>query len=81
MRLRVDDLERDSTIQANISALLNQVNNDNLHDLVDVDSLKQQFLQQFGFAYDFIDYGQKPDPLTPPAIHDFSQLVGMKKAG
>ncbi|WP_283785832.1 enoyl-[acyl-carrier-protein] reductase FabV [Bermanella sp. WJH001] len=81
LRLRVDDLERDSTIQANISALLNQVNNDNLHDLVDVDSLKQQFLQQFGFAYDFIDYGQKPDPLTPPAIHDFSQLVGMKKAG
>ena len=81
LRLRVDDLERDTNIQASINAILNQVDNINLRDLVDVDDLKQAFLQQFGFAYDFIDYGHKPDPLTPPAIHDFSQLVGMKKAG
>ena len=81
LRLRVDDLERDTNIQASINKILNQVDSKNLRDLVDVDDLKQAFLQQFGFAYDFIDYGQKPDPLTPPAIHDFSQLVGMKKAG
>ncbi|MGR6874399.1 hypothetical protein ACU6U9_19325 [Pseudomonas sp. HK3] len=81
VRLRADNLERDAVIQANVNAILNQVDADNLNDLVDVDSLRQQFLHQFGFAYDFIDYGQKPDPLTPPAIHDFSQLMGMKKAG
>lgn len=80
-RLRVDDLERDANIQARVNDILNQVSQDNLRELVDVDALKQDFLQQFGFAYDFIDYGQKPDPLTPPAIHDFSQLLGMKKAG
>lgn len=80
-RLRVDNLERDANIQARVNDILNQVSQDNLRELVDVDALKQDFLQQFGFAYDFIDYGQKPDPLTPPAIHDFSQLLGMKKAG
>ena len=81
MRLRVDDLERNPSIQAHVNTILNQVNDNNLHDLVDVDAFKHTFLQQFGFAYDFIDYGQKPDPLTPPAIHDFSQLLGLKKAG
>ena len=81
LRLRVDDLERDVEIQKKVTAILNQVNANNLHDLIDVSALKQDFLQQFGFAYDFIDYGLKPDPLTPPAIQDFSQLLGMKKAG
>jgi enoyl-[acyl-carrier protein] reductase/trans-2-enoyl-CoA reductase (NAD+) len=81
MRLRVDDLERNADIQASVNTILSQVSKENLRELVDIDALKEEFLQQFGFAYDFIDYGQKPDPLTPPAIHDFSQLLGMKKAG
>lgn len=81
LRLRVDNLERDANIQASVDAILNKVDKTNLRELIDIDSLKYDFLQQFGFAYDFIDYGQKPDPLTPPAIHDFSQFMGMKKAG
>ncbi|NVK38771.1 MAG: enoyl-[acyl-carrier-protein] reductase FabV [Gammaproteobacteria bacterium] len=81
LRLRVDDLERNADIQAHVNEILDQVNQTNLADLINVDEFKKEFLQQFGFAYDFIDYEQKPDPLTPVAIQDFSQLAGMKQAG
>ncbi|GAA6133642.1 trans-2-enoyl-CoA reductase family protein [Oceaniserpentilla sp. 4NH20-0058] len=81
LQLRVDDIERNEEIQKQVSSIINQINGDNLKDLINLGDFKQYLLQQFGFSYDFIDYNQRPDPLTPPAIHDFSQMLGMKKAG
>lgn len=78
--VRVDDLECDSAVQRSVKAVLDGLNQENLPELLDIESVKQNFLQQFGFAYDFINYKQKPDPLTPPAIHDFSEL-SYRKAG
>jgi len=63
-----------------VKAVFDELNQENLSELVDIKNFKQKFLQQFGFAYDFINYEQKPDPLTPPAIHDFSEL-SYQKAG
>lgn len=81
LELRVDEIERNEEIQQKVSSIINQVNGDNIKDLINLADFKQYLLQQFGFSYDFIDYEQRPDPLTPPAIHDFSQMLGMKKAG
>ena len=78
--LRVDDLERDSEIQLAVGKVLSQLDDQNLADLLDTEKFKTEFLQQFGFAHDFINYEQKPDPLTPPAIHDFSHM-SMQQAG
>jgi len=80
VKLRVDNNERDETLQKELDAILTQVNQDNLTELVDLDGFKKAFLQQFGFDYGFISYENKPDPLTPPSIHDFSDL-SLKKAG
>lgn len=80
-RLRVDDLERDSDVQLLVNKILETVAQENLTDLINVEGFKQEFLQQFGFSYDFVDYETKPDPLTPPAIHDFSNLELLSKAG
>jgi len=81
LELRVDEIERNEEIQQKVSSIINQVNGENLKDLINLADFKQYLLQQFGFSYDFINYEQRPDPLTPPAIHDFSQMLGMKKAG
>jgi len=78
--LRVDDLECNASMQQAVKAVFDELNQENLSELVDIKNFKQKFLQQFGFAYDFINYEQKPDPLTPPAIHDFSEL-SYQKAG
>ena len=78
--LRVDNLERDSEIQLAVSDVLSRLDDSNLNELLDTDKFKTEFLQQFGFAHDFINYEQKPDPLTPPAIHDFSHM-SMQQAG
>lgn len=80
IKLRVDNFERDEALQKELSHILSQVNQDTLQELVDLGGFKTSFMQQFGFDYDFINYEEKPDPLTPPSIHDFSELA-LKKAG
>ncbi len=72
--LRVDDLERSDTIQESVAKIFAQLKQDNLTELVNIDQFKIEFLQQFGFSYDFINYEKKPDPLTPPALHDFDSI-------
>lgn len=79
--LRVNEFEQNENIQHKVSSVISQINDDNINDLINLADFKQHLLQQFGFSYDFIDYEHRPDPLTPPAIHDFSQMLGMKKAG
>lgn len=72
VKLRVDNFERDVDLQKELHKILADVNQENLDELVDLDGFKTAFLQQFGFNYDFINYDEKPDPLTPPSVHDFS---------
>lgn len=79
VKLRVDNFEREPELQKELNKIITQVNQENLVDLVDLDGFKTAFLQQFGFNYDFISYEEKPDPLTPPSVHDFSSLE-LKKA-
>jgi trans-2-enoyl-CoA reductase len=57
-----------------LSQILATINQQNLTKLVDLKSFKTEFLQQFGFDYDFINYQEKPDPLTPPSIYNFSEM-------
>ncbi len=82
-KYRVDDLERHPDIQQKVDAIFRDINQDNLTQLADVDGFKQAFLQQFGFDFDFINYEVRPDPLTPPALHDFSiqSMQGEKAYG
>jgi enoyl-[acyl-carrier protein] reductase/trans-2-enoyl-CoA reductase (NAD+) len=80
VKLRVDNFERDVALQIELDSIITKVNQENLTELVDLDGFRKAFLQQFGFDYDFISYDEKPDPLTPPSIHDFSDL-DLKKAG
>ena len=44
-------------------------------------AFRQRFLNQFGFGYEHVQYDEKPDPLTPPALFDFDQPVAISKAG
>jgi len=74
VRLRVDGFERDTSLQKELSAIISQVTQENIEKLVDLEGFKTAFLQQFGFDYDFINYEVKPDPLTPPSVHDFSNI-------
>jgi enoyl-[acyl-carrier protein] reductase/trans-2-enoyl-CoA reductase (NAD+) len=74
IKLRIDGLETDQRLQAELSQILATVNQQNLTKLVDIKSFKTEFLQQFGFDYGFINYQEKPDPLTPPSIYNFSEM-------
>ncbi|MFT6153750.1 MAG: enoyl-[acyl-carrier protein] reductase/trans-2-enoyl-CoA reductase (NAD+) [Crocinitomicaceae bacterium] len=74
IKLRVDNFEREPELQKELSKILASVNQGNLNEVVDLESFKTDFLHQFGFNYDFIDYEEKPDPLTPPSIYNFSDI-------
>jgi enoyl-[acyl-carrier protein] reductase/trans-2-enoyl-CoA reductase (NAD+) len=74
IKLRVDNFERDADLQKDLNKILAHVNQENLEELVDLGGFKTTFLQQYGFNYNFISYEDKPDPLTPPSIHDFSNV-------
>lgn len=81
VKLRADQFERDENLQHKLNGILSRLNKENVDELVDLNGYTQAFLRQFGFGYDFIDYDHKPDPLIPPAMHDFNQNVSLKKAG
>jgi enoyl-[acyl-carrier protein] reductase/trans-2-enoyl-CoA reductase (NAD+) len=74
IKLRVDNFERDVDLQKDLNKILADVNQENLEELVDLGGFTTTFLQQYGFNYNFISYEDKPDPLTPPSIHDFSNV-------
>jgi enoyl-[acyl-carrier protein] reductase/trans-2-enoyl-CoA reductase (NAD+) len=74
IKLRVDNFEKDPNLQKEIGRILASLSQQNLTEIVDLDGFKTDFLQQFGFNYDFISYDEKPDPLTPPSIYDFSDI-------
>ncbi len=61
-RLRADRKELDPAVQAEVAALWDQINTDNLHTLSDFAGYKREFLQLFGFEVDGVDYEAEVDP-------------------
>ncbi|MEP1593892.1 MAG: enoyl-ACP reductase FabV, partial [Halieaceae bacterium] len=55
-RLRADGKELDPAIQAEVAAIWDKINTDNLKQLSDFAGYKREFLQLFGFEIDGVDY-------------------------
>ena len=64
-RLRADRKELEPAIQAEVGALWQEINTDNLHTLSDFAGYKREFLQLFGFEVDGVDYEAEVDPNVP----------------
>mgnify|MGYP003319156446 CR=1 FL=1 len=61
-RLRVDQLELDPEVQAEVAGIWEQINTDNLKTLADFEGYRQEFLQLFGFGVEGVDYDADVDP-------------------
>ena len=61
-RLRVDQLELDPEVQAEVAGIWEQIDTDNLKTLADFDGYRQEFLQLFGFGVEGVDYDADVDP-------------------
>ena len=70
--LRVDQIERDASVQAAVNQAYDQLATAGLEQVADTQGFKQAFLQQFGFGLDEVDYTDRPDPLLLPATADFA---------
>ena len=64
-RLRADHLELDPEVQAEVAAIWEQIDTDNLKTLSDFEGYRREFLQLFGFEVDGVDYDADVDPLVP----------------
>jgi enoyl-[acyl-carrier protein] reductase / trans-2-enoyl-CoA reductase (NAD+) len=64
-RLRADGKELDPAIQAEVAAIWDQINTDNLRELSDFAGYKREFLQLFGFEIDGVDYEADVNPHVP----------------
>jgi hypothetical protein len=68
-RIRIDDWEMRSDIQAKVAGLWAQVNTENLRDISDFNGYQREFLRLFGFGLEGVDYGADVDPAVPiPSI-------------
>ena len=61
-RLRVDELELDPQVQAEVAGIWERIDTDNLRSLADFDGYRQEFLQLFGFSVAGVDYAADVDP-------------------
>ncbi|MDQ8033419.1 MAG: trans-2-enoyl-CoA reductase family protein [Bordetella sp.] len=61
-RLRADLKEMDPDVQAKVTALWNQVQDDNIYELTDFAGYKAEFLRLFGFGIDGVDYDADVNP-------------------
>ena len=61
-RLRVDQLELDPEVQAEVAGIWEQIDTDNLKTLADFEGYRQEILQLFGFGVDGVDYDADVDP-------------------
>ena len=69
-RLRVDQLELDPAVQAEVAGIWDQISTDNLRSLADFEGYRQEFLQLFGFGVAGVDYDADVNPEV-----DIPQLV------
>ncbi len=64
-RLRADLKELQPQVQDKVTALWEQINNDNINDLSDFAGYKHEFLKLFGFEVDGVDYDADVNPEAP----------------
>lgn len=55
-RIRIDDLEMDSKVQAQVADLWNKVTTENLSELGDLEGYRNDFHNLFGFGFNNVDY-------------------------
>ena len=63
-RIRVDDLEMDSDVQAKVAALWAEATEESLPKIGDLAGYKRDFLNLFGFDVDGIDYTKDTDEMV-----------------
>jgi len=56
-RICMDDWEMEAEVQAQVTKLWNEANNENVKDISDIDGYSQEFFRLFGFEFDAVDYG------------------------
>ncbi len=64
-RIRLDDLEMQDDVQAEVAALWAQVTTENLPELSDIAGYRAEFLKLFGFGLAGVDYEAESDPVQP----------------
>ena len=64
-RIRMDDWELRDEVQNAVKEIWPQVTNENLFELTDYQSYKDEFLKLFGFGVAGIDYEADVDPVVP----------------
>ena len=55
-RIRVDDLEMDPEVQAEVAKYWDQVTTENLEEISDIAGYRKDFFNLFGFEIDGVDY-------------------------
>jgi enoyl-[acyl-carrier protein] reductase/trans-2-enoyl-CoA reductase (NAD+) len=60
-RIRIDDLEMDSKVQAQIADLWNKVTTENLSEIGDLEGYRNDFHNLFGFGFNNVDYKIETD--------------------
>ncbi|MBQ0152919.1 MAG: trans-2-enoyl-CoA reductase family protein [Chryseobacterium sp.] len=55
-RIRIDDLEMDADVQAEVAKYWDQVTTENLEEISDIEGYRKDFFNLFGFNIDGIDY-------------------------
>lgn len=61
-RIRIDDRELRPSVQAEVERLWPLITTENIYELSDLLSYRQEFFQLFGFETDGIDYNADTDP-------------------
>ena len=64
-RVRIDDLEMQPGIQAEVAALWAQVTTENLASLSDIAGYRAEFLKLFGFGLPGVDYEAEAETIVP----------------
>ncbi len=63
-RIRMDLNELDPDVQAEVEAIWNQVNSENVSELTDFDEYQKEFFKLFGFGFDEVDYEKDVNPVV-----------------
>jgi enoyl-[acyl-carrier protein] reductase / trans-2-enoyl-CoA reductase (NAD+) len=63
-RIRMDDLELDPDVQAEVNRRWDLVTSENLSEFADLDGFRADFLRIFGFGMPGVDYDEDLDPRT-----------------
>jgi enoyl-[acyl-carrier protein] reductase/trans-2-enoyl-CoA reductase (NAD+) len=68
-RIRIDDWEMRQDVQAEVEAIWERINNENLYDIADVQGYHEDFLKLFGFGLSEVDYEADVDiDMNSPAL-------------